>query len=123
MDINWVTPMLIKLVINLLLDALSDGLMAAHLAISERCVNTMTHIWRILYCHFNPTGGPRGCAHSTTRQRAQLTHSRRVTGRTLARWHFRTCPTPTFLFKIYENYSSGCTVTTTCGRPPACSRS
>ena len=49
MDRNWVTPMLIKLDIDLLLDALSDGRMAAHLAISERCVNTMTHIWKILY--------------------------------------------------------------------------
>ena len=49
MDRNWVTPMLIKLDIDLLLDALSDGRMAAHLAISERCVNTMTHLWKILY--------------------------------------------------------------------------
>ena len=71
--------MFIILFIDLLLDALSDGRTAAHLAISERCVNTMTHIWKTLYYYFNPTGGPRGCAQSTTRQRAQLTHSRRVT--------------------------------------------
>jgi len=51
------TPMItLMLIIDLLLDALSIGRTADHFAMSDGCVNTSTHTWKILYYYFNPPG-------------------------------------------------------------------